>query len=402
MSKFLVLGTGQQGSHIATLLAHHSADSKTHKVVLAGIDEPVGLAVEKSWGDSSVLKFQKFNVEDINGSTRHQIGTWFQTFDVIVGAVPSHLGEQCISLAVEYGANYVDLSFTSTDLTKYDSLARLNKCTVIPDCGLAPGLPNILIGHLISELSPGEKLDDVKIYVGGVAEKQEDDYTITWSPEDLYEEYTRPARYLVDGKVATAQPLSKLNRELYTHKEPGAFQDAVFEAFASDGLRSLLSLRNIVPNMVEKTLRWPGHLDEVYDLIEKYQSKEACVPRLKEKYGTNKKDCVYLSVECGSTVFWLTTPGIVSAESLMNKSRFSLAMGRLSAMTITTAGTCAAVAMVLAENKSRVRTSDLPDPSAGNMLGVVMPEVYFSNKENYHSVMNKLKRLGIEIMRGKK
>jgi saccharopine dehydrogenase-like NADP-dependent oxidoreductase len=387
MSKYLVLGTGMQGRRIAELLALKSINSTDNVVVVSGIDEAVGKAIEKNYGNPKELKYQYFDVNEIKGHMRSQIGSWFKGFDVVVGAVPSHLGEQCIELAAEYGVNYVDLSFTAADLTKYDSLARISKCTIIPDCGLAPGLPNIVVGKLLSDLSPGEKLPDLEIAVGGISKDKNEKhgYVVSWSLEDLYEEYTREARYVVNGEEKTLNPLDMERWEEYPVTMPDS-TSLFLVGFVSDGLRSLLSLKRTIPNMVEKTLRHQGHMGSIRNwLVAGIQngkyifiSKAAAVEKFKKEYSKTGLDRVVLFVNCGSKQFQLFVDGDEKET----------------AMTKTTAGSCAAVAMTLADDLCYSKS----DSTVSIPHGVVMPEVYFSNKAAYSAVTSNLRKTGINII----
>ena len=77
--------------------------------------------------------------------------------------------------------------------------------TILHDCGIAPGLSHLVAGRAIRR-----GYNEVGIYVGGVSAYSEDDYVITWSPEDLLEEYTRPARIVESGQIKKVPALSGL------------------------------------------------------------------------------------------------------------------------------------------------------------------------------------------------
>jgi saccharopine dehydrogenase-like NADP-dependent oxidoreductase len=124
----------------------------------------------------------------------------------------------------------------------------------MPDCGLSPGLSNLVIGRI------GGRPRDVEIRVGGIAADRRQDYVITWSVDDLIEEFVRPARIVRGGRRVTVEACSGV--ELV--KVPGAGE---LEAFYTDGLRTLLDTCP-ARDMAEKTMRWPGHIARMVALRE--------------------------------------------------------------------------------------------------------------------------------------
>jgi lysine 6-dehydrogenase len=118
--------------------------------------------------------------------------------------------------------------------------------------GVAPGMSNVLVGHACSEL---EEPTNVKIYVGGLPRIREwpYEYKAVFSPVDVIEEYTRPARFVENGNCIIKPALS--DPELLDFPCIGTL-----EAFNSDGLRSLIKTIKC-SNMIEKTLRYKGHIE---------------------------------------------------------------------------------------------------------------------------------------------
>jgi saccharopine dehydrogenase-like NADP-dependent oxidoreductase len=155
------------------------------------------------------------------------------------------------------------------DTLTLDKLACMNNVSVVPDCGFAPGIPNAIVGHMAKDRVLG--LRDVRIYVGGIAANSAINkygYVATWSLDDLFEEFIRPARFKTEHKIRKAMPL-QMPLELV---QIGSF---IFESFVSDGLRSLLKMPE-AENMVERTLRWPGHIEQIRNVMhDKKAFKEA-------------------------------------------------------------------------------------------------------------------------------
>ncbi len=172
-----------------------------------------------------------------------------------VSALPGSIGYYYLRKIVESGVELiVDVSFYAEDPLTLSNMARSKGCRVVVDAGLAPGLSNLFIGYAYSRLG---LLDRVEVYVGGIAADPNCPLGLacTWNTRDLLEEYIRPARIIVNGRVEYRDPLSLTGRV----EIPGK---GVFEYFVSDGLRTMLS-KKLALNMAEYTLRYPGHLDSV-------------------------------------------------------------------------------------------------------------------------------------------
>lgn len=172
--------------------------------------------------------------------------------DVVVGAMPSALGLMVLKTVIEAGKPFADISFMAEDARQLDELARKNNVTAVVDCGVAPGLANLLIGMAAAKMT---QVDRAVYYVGGLPHARDwpYQYKAPFAPLDVIEEYTRPARMIENGRVVTKEALSE--PELLAFEPVGEL-----EAFNTDGLRSLLTT---IParDMKEKTLRWPGHVE---------------------------------------------------------------------------------------------------------------------------------------------
>jgi saccharopine dehydrogenase-like NADP-dependent oxidoreductase len=171
--------------------------------------------------------------------------------DVVLGALSSVIGLQTLQAVIEAKKPYVDISFMAEDAREHDALARANGVTAIVDCGVAPGMSNLLAGYANELLSPCEHID---IMVGGLpAERRWPfEYKAGFAPHDVIEEYVRPSRIVESGKIVVKEALS----------EPEFVDFAglgTLEAFNTDGLRSLADTL-AVPHMRERTLRYPGHI----------------------------------------------------------------------------------------------------------------------------------------------
>ncbi|MCO5238707.1 MAG: saccharopine dehydrogenase NADP-binding domain-containing protein [Chitinophagaceae bacterium] len=178
-------------------------------------------------------------------------------YDLVVTAVPGFMGFNVLKSVITAGKNVVDISFSPEDTLQLDMLAKENRVTAIVDCGVAPGMSNLVLGRYNEEMI----IDDFECYVGGLPEirKKPFEYKAPFSPVDVIEEYTRPARLVENGTIVTRPALSEI--ELMDFEGVGTL-----EAFNTDGLRSILDTMKHIPNMKEKTLRYPGHCELIIAL----------------------------------------------------------------------------------------------------------------------------------------
>lgn len=172
--------------------------------------------------------------------------------DLAINAVPGFMGFETLRAIIEAKRDVVDIAFFPEDPFLLDDLARERGVTAVVDCGVAPGLCNVTLGYLETQL---DRIDAYTCYVGGLPRQRvwPFEYRACFSPADVLEEYTRPARLVENGKEVTRAALS--GRELIDF--PGI---GTLEAFNTDGLRSLVRTMDI-PDMKEKTLRYPGHAE---------------------------------------------------------------------------------------------------------------------------------------------
>jgi lysine 6-dehydrogenase len=181
-----------------------------------------------------------------------------QGFDFVVTAVPGFMGYQTLEAVINAGKNLVDISFFPEDALALDALAKSKGVTAIVDCGVAPGMSNLVLGRYNSEW----QVNHFECMVGGLPKTRVKpfEYKAPFSPIDVIEEYTRPARLMENGSIVTKPALSEA--ELLHFDQVGTL-----ESFNTDGLRSILFTMGHIPNMKEKTLRYPGHIDLIKNLI---------------------------------------------------------------------------------------------------------------------------------------
>lgn len=245
MHKIIVLGAGMVGSCIALDMAEN------HKVTLTDIDMNV---LEKARERNNDLTIRQLDVTD-----KEALKQVIKEHDLVLNAVPGFLGYETLRTVIEEGVNVVDIAFAPENTLELDELARKRNVTAIVDCGIAPGMDNLLLGYHNEQM----KLTDFECLVGGLPKvrKWPFYYKAPFSPIDVIEEYTRPARYVEHGKEVIREPLT--DSEFIYFNGVGTL-----EAFNTDGLRSIIYTMKDIPGMKEKTLRYPGHVEYIKVLKE--------------------------------------------------------------------------------------------------------------------------------------
>jgi saccharopine dehydrogenase-like NADP-dependent oxidoreductase len=244
--KALILGCGNIGSAAAQDLAESTIPVQA---VVADKSETRAKNVAERIGRKNVSWIQ------LDAANHNQLIDTLKNFDIAMGFLPATLGYRLAEACIIAGKNLVDVSYMPENpLTLNDKAAKAG-VTIIPDCGLAPGISNILVGHAAEKL---DKVRTVRIMVGGLPQNRLKPlgYAITWSPESLIDEYTRKARIVKGGKVMKVKALSGVEKIDF----PGIGK---LEAFYTDGLRNLVDTLGDVEEMWEKTLRYPGHAKKV-------------------------------------------------------------------------------------------------------------------------------------------
>lgn len=273
--RYLVLGAGQQGRAIAfDLLRDPQAE-----LILADRD-PDALEDVVSWLDDP-----RVDVEPIDAVNREEMQAVMEDADVTISALPYSFSLDLTADAIAAGCHLIDLGGNNAIVQaqlELDMDARQAGITVIPDCGLAPGLAGYLAHDACSRMT---RVESVKIRVGGLPQKPQGEleYMLTFAVEGLLNEYSEPCLVVRNGELMQAEPLTEIER--INFPEPWG----ELEAFNTSGGLSTLpqSLGHAVENMDYKTIRFPGHGAKMRALYEqgmfsreaKETSKGAVVPR---------------------------------------------------------------------------------------------------------------------------
>lgn len=362
MKKVIVLGSGMVG--------HVMALDMSNKYNVMVVDK----------NPDNLLYFQKHSniqtqIADVTNSD--VLKKLVEDADLVITALPGFMAFTVVKKVILHKKNVADISFYPEDALSLNELAKENNCTVIVDCGVAPGMSNFLLGYHASKM----QVEEFICYVGGlpVERKFPFEYKAPFSPVDVIEEYTRPARIKENNHIVVKPALSE--PELLDFEGIGTL-----EAFNTDGLRSLLYTMNI-PNMKEKTLRYPGHIKLIQALksIGYFDNKEIVINQnkikplelttylLKEAWKLKEHDEEF-------TVMRIVIKGkehnqnVIYTYDLSDKKDFTTGF---SSMSRTTGFACTSMANLILENKF-------------NKKGVFPPERIANDEVIYNDVMSYL------------
>jgi saccharopine dehydrogenase-like NADP-dependent oxidoreductase len=246
MMKVIIFGAGLVGGPMAMDLARDT----DIEVGVADIDERALSRLDTCLG----ICGKKADLSD-----PEKVRELASKADYAINATPGFMGYSVLRSIIETGTDVVDIAFFPEDPFGLDGLARDKGVTAIVDCGVAPGMSNVFSSYGAGKL---DRAASVLIYVGGLPSRRiwPWEYKAGFSPIDVIAEYTRPARYVENGRLVTRPALSDPEYLDF----PGI---GTLEAFNSDGLRTLAGTLDI-PDMKEKTLRYPGHIEKIAVLRE--------------------------------------------------------------------------------------------------------------------------------------
>ncbi len=253
--KVLVLGSGLMGRGAAFDLARNE---DVDQVIVADIESKAAESLAREMGSKVVPR-------TVDARNRSQLVSLFSEVDSVVSAVSYTVNLLHTEVAIETGTHMCDLGGNLWVVEKQmelDGAAKEADITVVPDCGVAPGMTNILTRSGIDQFTV---IDSVKIRVGGLQQNPLPplDYSLIFSVEGLINEYVEPCRVIRNGKVAMEDPLEEIERIEF----PKPF--GTLEAFNTSGGTSTLPItyEGKVRNLDYKTIRYPGHGDKMWSFF---------------------------------------------------------------------------------------------------------------------------------------
>ncbi|WP_337866657.1 saccharopine dehydrogenase C-terminal domain-containing protein [Ignavibacterium sp.] len=367
IKKITVLGCGLVGSAIAVDLC------RDYNVTVSDSD------FEKLSEVQSKNPLRIIQSDFLNQSELKRI---VEDSELVISAVPGAIGFKVLKSLVELNKNVVDISFFAEDPFELDEEAKKRNLTVVVDCGVCPGLSNIILGHYIKIF----KINKYSVYVGGLPlnPKPPFNYKAPFSPSDVIEEYTRPARFVENTKVITREALSDV--ELINFTKAGQL-----EAFNTDGLRTLLTTIQI-PNMKEKTLRYPGHSQLIKAFRDSgfFDKDEILIDDklIKPIELTSKLLYKHWKLEKGEKEFTVMKIVIETDNEIINYELYDEydEQTQTTSMARTTGYTCTAVARLILENKFK-------------LTGIIPPEYLSENEKDFNFILDYLQKKNIQLQK---
>jgi len=322
-------------------------------------------------------------------SKPNNISKAIKNADIVVNALPGFMGFETLKTIINNGKSVVDISFFPENPFDLDKLAKEKDVIAIVDCGVAPGMGNVICGYHNAQM----EITDYKCYVGGLPFVKEwpFNYKAVFSPIDVIEEYTRPARYIQNNKLIIREALSEA--EFINFKYAGTL-----EAFNTDGLRSLMHTMKI-PNMIEKTLRYPGTIEymKVLRSCGFFDKKEVVVKgnKVSPLDLTSKLLFPKWKLEEGEEEFTIMKV-ICEGIEHENKVRYTYDLfdkfdkeTNTTSMARTTGYTCTAAVNILSENLYKQK-------------GISPPEYIGADVKNFKYIRNYLEKRGVIYREQKK
>lgn len=367
MDNIVVLGAGLVGKAIILDLY------KSYDILAVDIDE------------SNLNTFRKcsgVNVLQTDLSVDQNIADAIRDADLVIGAVPGFMGFNLLKNVIEAEKNIVDISFFPEDPLELNKLAKDKNVTAVVDCGVSPGMGNIILGHYLDKFD----INSYKCLVGGLPVKPEMPwgYKSVFSPIDVIEEYTRPVRIRKNGKIEIEDALSK--SEVVEFDKVGQF-----EAWNTDGLRTLLNTTDI-PNMIELTIRHSGTIEPIIALRDSgfFSTEEIDVKGKKVKPIDLTTNLLFSQWqmqpdEKDMTLMRIIIEGTENGEPqkiIYDLIDFYDSPTNATSMARTTGYTCTAVANLLLENKY-------------DITGIIAPEYLGKDEKVFQYIINYLAKRNI-------
>ncbi len=389
--KALILGgAGIQGSAVAYDLVKKEGVSE---VVISSRGEEA-LYATASWINNEKLRTLR---ADVNDKDRLVDVIEEGGFDVVVSAVPWRVSIPPLEASLEAGVDFLDFGLYQNlafdeNIAKFDGKARDAGVTVVPSCGVAPGLTNMLAGCGANRL---DEVDKVVIMVGGIPENPQPPlgYKTVWSLEGVWTEYSGKCRIISGGRMTEVDAASGLEYLDF----PGVGR---LQAFYTDGIGTLLHsykepFMKGVREVYEKTLRWPGHMEKIYALREcslldtkpievkgvKVSPREFLTTLLnpKLKLGEDERDMTVLRVEVSGR-----KGGKEAKHSFRMVDYRDIEIGILS-MARTTGYTGSIVAQMVHEGKIKEK-------------GIVFPEKLGADERIFKEILEECSKRDINVI----
>jgi lysine 6-dehydrogenase len=255
--KILVLGAGRMGHGAAYDLVHNSPDVR--EVTVADFD------IAKAEAVATAVGTDRITARKADASDYAAMVELFRGHDSVISCVNYWYNESLSKAAIETGANFCDLggnNYVVDSQLALDDEAKAAGVSIIPDCGLAPGMVSILGMHGAARF---DRVDEIHIRVGGLPQDPQPplDYQLVFSVEGLINEYVEVARVIRDGKIVEVPSMTELESLEFENFPP-------LEAFQTSGGTSTLpdTFLGKIKHLDYKTIRYAGHCEKFKTMID--------------------------------------------------------------------------------------------------------------------------------------
>ena len=302
--RITVIGAGAVGSAVA-----HELHERSEITQIQVCDARARSLQQLHTGvKSAKLRSFQVDVRDVNVLEPILRGS-----DCVIGCAAPEVNPILAETCLELGMHFCDLGGNEDIVRKeleLDERAREKSVWIVPNCGLAPGLVNILCLRGVEEF---DEVDEAHLRVGDVPLRPEPpfNFRITWSAEKILDDYTHPVQIIEDGSVLEIEPLSL--------EEPICFPPPFerMESFCTAGGLSTLTsqLEGRVKTLDHKTIRWPGHANQMrfllglgfgekrsIDVRTHLTYRDVLIRRMRQRLGGEHEDAVLLRVLLKGTV----------------------------------------------------------------------------------------------------
>jgi lysine 6-dehydrogenase len=250
---YAVLGAGRQGTAAAYDFASHGDASRVSLADLSLEQAKTAAARVNSLAGREIAFASQLNVKDSQAVVQFLRGV-----NAFVSAVPFYLNLDIARAAIEAGASMADLGGNTAivfDELALDEQARRAGITIIPDCGMVPGLGTSVC---VAAMEMVENPRDVYLWDGGLPQNPIEpwNYILTFHFEGLINEYFDTTEFLRDGKIVNVGCFDEY--ELVEFPPPlGQLEAFSTAGGTSSAPRTFLGKLRTYQNM---TLRYKGHV----------------------------------------------------------------------------------------------------------------------------------------------
>jgi len=250
--KILLLGVGLQGK--AALYDLVSSPSITQIIAADANYEDLAAYVK-------TLHTDKVTPVQLDVRNKEQVFEQMRQVQAVIDLLPKQFRLEAAKQAVENGIHFIETSYALPEYTELGKQAEARGLTILPECGLDPGIDLVLAGQAVREF---DEVHELHAYGTGVPEPEAADnpikYKISWTFAGVLSAYQRPARMLKNGKVVDLTP-SEMFAAPYVHTVDVESLGTMEAYYNGDAVKFLeiLQIADTVTDTGRYSLRWPGH-----------------------------------------------------------------------------------------------------------------------------------------------